>query len=238
MKRILSIVVLVLLLAYIGIAFAAFCPKPADEVCSGVELVGGSSQFETTEEIIDLLRRFDLNPIGKPMSEISCSAIEDSLQTLSLVLSCNCYKSVGTKVGIAIACRKPIMRILPDGGKSGYIDREGVLFDKLPKPVCLPVATGDIDKAFAEKELYELARFLQKDDFWNAQIEQINVVAGHEIELVPRVGNHIIRFGTMEHMKEKFDKLQKFYEKGLSQVGWNRYSVIDVRYANQVIGIK
>ena len=142
MKRVFSIVALTLLLAYIGIAFVAFCPKPEDLQCDGIELTGRStSQFETQEEVINLLRRFDLNPIGKPMNEISCRAMEDSLRTLALVLNCNCYKSVGTKVGIAITCRTPIMRIIPDRGKSGYIDREGVLFDRLPKPVYLPVAT-------------------------------------------------------------------------------------------------
>jgi cell division protein FtsQ len=241
LKKVLSIIVLTLLLAYIGVALAAFCPKPDDLVCDGIELTGkgkNASQFETQEEVLNLLSRFNLNPIGKPMSEISCSAIEDSLRTLSLVLRCDCFKSVGTKIGVTITCRTPILKIIPDKGKASYIDREGVLFDRLPKPVYLPVATGDIDQAFAEKELYELACFLQKDDFWNAQIEQINVNAAHELELVPRVGDHIIRFGKVERMKYKFNKLQTFYEKGLSQVGWNRYSIIDISYGNQVIGIK
>jgi len=238
-KKVLSIVVLVLLLIYIGTASVAFCPKPADLVCDGIELTGRStSQFETQEEVINLLRRFNLNPIGKPMNEISSSAIEDSLRTLALVLHCDCFKSVGTKVGIDITCRTPILRVIPDHGQSGYIDRDGVFFDRLPKPVYLPVATGNINKDFAEKELFEIARFLQKDEFWNAQIEQIHVNAAQELVLVPRVGDHIIRFGKVEKVKSKFDKLQTFYEKGLSQVGWNRYSIIDVRYGNQVIGIK
>ena len=239
MKKVFSIVVLVLLLVYIGFAFAAFSPRPEAGVCDGITLTGRStSQFETEDEVIGLLARFGLNPVGQPMQDISCQAIEDSLRTLALVLHCDCFKSVGTKIGIAITCRTPIMRIIPEKGGSGYIDRDGVLFDRLPKPVYLPVATGNIDKEFAEKDLYELACFLQKDKFWNAQIEQINVSAGRELVLVPRVGNHLIRFGKVERLKYKFSKLRAFYEKGLSQVGWNRYSVIDIRYGDQVIGIK
>lgn len=241
MKKVLSIIVLVLLLGYIGLASVAFCPKPDDLVCDGIETrsFGKShSQFESQEEIMGLLRRFKLDPVGKPMNEISCTAIEDSLRTLSLVLRCECYKTVGTKLGINITCRTPIMRVISANGKSSYIDREGVLFDRLPKAVYLPVATGDIDNAFAQNELFELAKFLQKDDFWNAQIEQIIVSPAHEVELVPRVGDHVIRFGKVEKIKYKFDKLQTFYEKGLSRVGWNRYAVIDVSYGNQVIGIK
>lgn len=240
MKKVLSIIVMVLLLCYVGVALVAFSPRPADQPCTGIELKGayGQSQFETPEEVLALLQRFHLDPVGKPMSQVSCSAIEDSLRTLSLVLRCECYKTVGSKVGVNITCRKPILRVIPENGKSYYIDRDGVPFDRLPKAVYLPVATGHIDKAFAQKELFEMACFLQKDDFWNAQIEQINVNASHELELVPRVGSQIIRFGKVEKVKYKFDKLAAFYDKGVSHVGWQRYRAIDISYGDQVIGIK
>lgn len=241
MKKVLSIIALSLLLAYIGVAMVAFCPQPEALVCDGIELRSRNkarSQFESQEEIMNLLRRFKLDPVGKTMNEISCSAIEDSLRTLALVLDCECYKSVGTRLCINVTCRTPILRVISSQGYSGYIDREGVLFDRLPKAVYLPVATGNFDQQYAENELFELATFLQKDDFWNAQIEQINVNTDKEIELIPRVGNHVIRFGKVEHVKYKFAKLEAFYEKGLSRVGWNRYSVIDVSYGDQVVGIK
>ena len=42
------------------------------------------------------------------------------------------------------------------------------------------------------KDLYKFGVFLQKNSFWNAQIEQIHVLPGKNIELVPRVGDHLI----------------------------------------------
>ncbi|MBO4589405.1 MAG: cell division protein FtsQ [Bacteroidaceae bacterium] len=239
-KRILSVVVMLLLIAYMALAFTAFSPRPAGDVCDGIVLTNhkGGSQFDNEGDVLDLLRRFKLNPVGKPMDEISCAAIEDSLRNLSLVLSCECFKTVGTKVGLDITCRTPILHVIDNRGKNFYIDEEGVLLDRVPRPLYLPVATGYIDSKFAENDLFRLATFLRKDAFWNAQIVQINVTADHEVELVPRVGGQIIRLGKVENLKYKFNKLMVFYKEGLSQIGWERYSILDIRYGNQVIGIK
>ena len=240
-KHILSIIVMVVLLGYIVMAAVAFCPKPADVPCAGVEVRSmgrGVSQFEDNAEILSILRRYNLDPTGRPMEQVSCAAIEDTLSHLSLVLRCECYKTVSDKVCVEITCRKPILRVIPDKGSSFYIDREGVVVDRLPRPVYLPVATGRISKDFATHELFQLASFLQRSNFWDSQIEQINVKADNNVELIPRVGDHVIRFGKVENMKYKFGKLKTFYEKGLPQVGWDRYSVIDVSYGNQVVGVK
>jgi cell division protein FtsQ len=240
-KHILSIIVMVLLLGYAAFAAVAFSPKPADMTCTGVvvrSMGRGASQFENNDEILSILRRQGLDPTGHPMEQVSCAAIEDTLSHLSLVLRCECYKTVTDKVCIDITCRTPILRVLPDGGSSFYVDREGVVVDRLPRPTYLPVATGRISKEFATQELRELASYLQHSTFWDSQIEQIHVLAAGEVELIPRVGDHLIRFGKVENIKYKFGKLKTFYEKGLSQVGWDRYAVIDIRYGNQVIGVK
>ena len=239
-RHIFSIVAMIALLGYIAVAAVAFCPRPASIDCVGVDVrsLGRGNSLDDDGMITSILQRYNLNPVGKPMDEVSCAAIEDTLSHLSLVLRCECYKTIANKVCIDITCRTPILRVLTVEGQSYYVDREGVVVSRLPKAVYLPVATGVIDQAFATHELYEMAMFLQKNSFWDSQVEQINVTSDHEVELIPRVGNQVIRFGKVENMKEKFDKLKAFYDKGLSQVGWNRYSIIDISYGNQVVGVK
>ena len=68
--------------------------------------------------------------------------------------------------------------------------------------------------------------------------EGFNVLPGKEIELVPRVGNHIIYLGKLEHFEDKLKRLKTFYEKGLNQVGWNKYSRISLEFGNQIICTK
>jgi cell division protein FtsQ len=59
-----------------------------------------------------------------------------------------------------------------------------------------------------------------------------------EIELVPRVGQHIIYLGQIDGYEEKLERLLIFYEKGLSQTGWNQYTGISLKYKDQVVCTK
>lgn len=71
------------------------------------------------------------------------------------------------------------------------------------------------------------------NELWRNQIEQIHVLPDRGIELVPRVGNHIIYIGNLpetnlidkreqainDFVNKKMNRLEKFYKYGLSQ-GW------------------
>ena len=74
-----------------------------------------------------------------------------------------------------------------------------------------------------------------RSEFWKAQVEQINVTKDRQIELVPRVGDHLLILGTADNVEEKLERLMNFYEKGLDNVGWNKYRSISVAYDGQVV---
>ena len=80
--------------------------------------------------------------------------------------------------------------------------------------------------------------FLQENEFWNSQIEQINVLSGNNIELVPRVGDHLIYMGQLNGYEHKLERLKKFYQKVLNEVGWNKYSMINIEFSNQIVCTK
>ena len=60
----------------------------------------------------------------------------------------------------------------------------------------VPIVSGYVEKELAVTDLYKFALFLQENEFWNDQIEQIYVYPDNDIELIPRVGNHRIMLGT------------------------------------------
>ena len=80
---------------------------------------------------------------------------------------------------------------------------------------------------------------ISDDSFWGAEVVQFvadtTLLGDISLRLVPRSGNFIIEFGTLENSQEKLDKLRFFYDKGLSRLGWERFRKIDVRYDKQVI---
>ena len=63
----------------------------------------------------------------------------------------------------------------------------------------------------------------------------ILTLADGSIEIVPRVGEHIIYLGRPINMENKLTRLEKFYRYGLSKAGWNKYSYISIEFDNQII---
>ena len=241
MKKWISTIVLILLVGYVVFAAIAFSNKPAEQICKGVKLeIADSAEvgYLNTADILSLLRKSGLDPTGMPMEEVSLRAIEQVLVTSPLIRIGECYKTINGYVVIDVECRVPILRVIAASGDSFYLDEEGEVVEHIAKAVYIPVATGHVSREYAQEHLLPLAQYLQDNELWNAQIEQIQVTARGEIELIPRVGNHVIVLGKPGNYAYKFGKLETFYEKGLNQIGWEKYSRINLDYANQVIGTK
>ncbi|HEY9561379.1 MAG TPA: cell division protein FtsQ, partial [Anseongella sp.] len=79
------------------------------------------------------------------------------------------------------------------------------------------------------------ARFIREDKFWNAQIGQVYVNSGQEIELIPRIGDHRILIGNVRDLPAKMEKLLIFYQRAMPRVGWDTYKVINLKYGNQIV---
>lgn len=88
-------------------------------------------------------------------------------------------------------------------------------------------------------KLANFVKWIEDDDFWRSEVVQIiarTTDSGSlEVDLVPRSGAYTIRFGRLDDIEDKFDKLLTFYRKGLNRLGWDRYKVIDVRFKGQVV---
>ncbi len=241
MKRVLSSICFALLVGYVVFAAIAFCDKPDIQECKGIQLEVHDSLetgYMTARDVVALLAKKGLDPTGKPLEEVNLRTMEEALSASPLIRNSECYRTLNGYVVVEVECRRPILRVLANGGDSYYLDEEGEVIEHIARAVYLPVATGAITRDFAQKELLPLAHYLQNDELWNTQIEQICVTSKGEIELIPRVGDHVIVLGRPGNYADKFDNLRAFYEKGLGEVGWNRYLRINVDYNNQVVATK
>ncbi len=88
-------------------------------------------------------------------------------------------------------------------------------------------------------KLLTFVELVEDDDFRRAEVVQIVARTAHsgalEVDLIPRSGNHIIRFGRIEDAEEKFSRLLAFYDRGLPSIGWDAVREIDLRYDGQVV---
>jgi cell division protein FtsQ len=69
-------------------------------------------------------------------------------------------------------------------------------------------------------------------------VAQIDIIDRKYFEIVPTVGNHIIRVGIADNIEAKFKRLMVFYKQVLSKTGFDKYSVLDAQYEGQVVGIQ
>lgn len=241
-KRILLFIVLLLVITYLIMAITAFNRTPAAQICHDIELIIKDTVyagFVTKKEVIALLDKKKINPIGKDIEHIRTKALERELTKHSLIDRVECYKTPSGKLYIELMQRIPILRIMANNGTNYYLDNKGMVMPRDAKCVAhLAVVTGNVEKSFAMRDLYKFGVFLQNNPFWNAQIEQIHVLPDKSIELVPRVGDHLIYLGKLENFEKKLQRVKLFYEKGLNQVGWNKYSRISVEFGNQIICTK
>lgn len=240
-RKILILFTLLLICAYLIAALTVLNSKPQDAVCQRVECIikdSIQSAFIHAQEVEHILKNNKLYPKGKKMDSVVCRAIETCLRKDPRIENAECYKSPMNCICIEIVQRLPILRIMSNNGENYFVDSKGTVMPEARCAAYLAVATGNIDKAMACKELYEFGMFLQKDKFWNAQIQQINVTPEKELELVPRVGDHIVFLGKPDQFEKKLSRLKAFYEKALNKVGWNKYSRISLEFNNQVICTK
>ena len=242
MKKILYIIVTILLLAYLGASVYYFTnKKESNVVCEKVEVViadGLEKQFLTEKDIVAMLTKANLYPLNKMSNEINTHLIKEALLTNDIVESAEVVRSVSGKITITIWQKMPVLRIFSAGG-SYFVDKFGqVMPASLGQAIFVPVASGNIEKSFAVSELCKFALFLQNDAFWNDQITQIYVRTTKDIEIVPRVGRHRILLGSLDDFEKKLKYLRMFYEQVIPKMGWEKYSVINLKYKNQIVCTK
>lgn len=224
---------------YLMLAATAFNkPMEEDTVCQDIHINierGVTQGFLTPDEVRRELVRHHLSPVGKKLSEVNLRVMEERLRTMQLVESAECYKTQGGNVGIDIRERVPVMRVMAQNGDDYYIDREGQMLKNTDYTCNLPVATGCISPAYARRVLAPIGHLVMSDAFWRSQTEQFNVLPDSTLEMVPRVGSHVVALGRPVNITRKLQRLRKFYQYGLSQTGWNKYQRISVEYDNQIV---
>jgi len=224
--------------------------KKSEVLCKDVKIyIPGNQYFIDREEVDNILQVNSRALIGRRMEDININGLENKLKANPFIEFAKVYTDMDGVINVEISQRQPILRVMNRFDQDFYVDQHGL---KIPLSANFTarviVANGYIDEAFANQvdslhtrlaaDLFKTADFIRKDSLWDAQIAQIYVNKEHEIELIPRVGNNRILLGNADSLDNKFHNLLVFYKKALPLVGWDAYKVINVKYANQVVGIR
>jgi cell division protein FtsQ len=223
--------------------------------CGGITVDISDSadyHFVTKKQLLNLAYSGSERIAGKPLKDVSVSSIEGRINTLRELKKAEVYETVDGIVHVYVQQRTPIMRVMPGDGGDYFVDEEGVVVRRrnLYNPR-LHIIEGNVNISSAMlngvsvldtsikhsvlKDIYPLVKWINDDKFWSAQIDQIYIDGNDEIDLIPRAGNQEIHLGTVENFEGKLRNLQAFYDKVLPEVGWNKYSVINLEFKDQIV---
>lgn len=252
-KKIVTILLDVALAVYLVFAFTSFNkPYSTTTTCSKVQINvadGATNGFIDAKEIKARLQKKKLFPLEQPMRYIDTRRIEEMLTKSPFVSTAECYKTQEGHVNITITQRMPVVRIKAQNGDDYYVDDKDCIMPNSHYTSDLIIATGPITRSFAQRYISPMSRTIISNELWQKLVEQINVLPNNGIEIIPRIGDHIIYLGQIPESRssekrelliknfidKKLSRLEKFYKYGLSQAGWNKYSYINLEFDNQII---
>jgi len=224
--------------------------KKAGVKCTSVNVsIPGGQYFIDKQEVDHIIEVTSHSLVGRPIENINIQELEDKLKANPFIEFAKVYTEMDGVLRVEVSQRQPILRIMNHYDMDFYVDQNGL---KIPLSsnftARVLVANGFIEELFTNrvdslhtrlaKDLFKTADYIRKDSLWDAQIAQMYVNSEREIELIPRVGNQRILIGNADSLNVKLNNLQAFYKQVLPKVGWDTYKVINVKYTNQVIGIK
>jgi len=226
------------------VLLAAGVHKKNKKVCNGIEVVfNEDGNYFVDEKGISAILKANGVIKGLPIEQINLKFLEDRLKTDKWIANAELFFDNKQMLQAIIQEKEPVARVFTSGGSSFYIDsscRKLPLSDKLSARI--PMFTNfPSDRPVLSKpdsallaEVKEVAMFIQADEFWKAQVSQVDITP-NGFEMIPTVGSHVVAFGNADDLQQKFDRLFSFYKQVWTKVGFERYEKIDVQYRGQVV---
>lgn len=205
-----------------------------------------NNHFLDESDVMSLMHVNVNNVRGAKSADVNLKAIEKKIKKDPFIKEAELYTDLKGNLIVGVELRRPVARIIRNDGPDGYIAEDGTVMpvsDKFTARVML-VSGSYVRTILQQKNLNQTdqgARLLnliseiREDEFWNAQIAQMDIDGKGRITMLPQVGNEKIEFGRPENEAVKLRKLKIFYKEVLPRTGWNKYKRVNLEYEGQII---
>ncbi|MDR2841560.1 MAG: cell division protein FtsQ/DivIB, partial [Paludibacter sp.] len=223
--------------AYFIFVAMSFSTIDSEVVCSNLDIrfVNPDTTFLLSKtEIENILSNSKLHPLNKKYRNINIDSIENILRHNTMIKNVECYNIPSGKIILNIEQRKPLFLVM-DSTKY-FIDHErrAIPFSSAYNSELI-VVSGYVSEINILTDMYNFVEYINNDEFWLAEIEQIYVRQDKKIELVTKMGDAVVLLGTLDNYASKLNKLYALYKEVFSVKGWNKYNYINLEYRNQIV---
>lgn len=210
-----------------------------------IENIEGN-QFVDESDVADLMQLGEENLKGASLENLNMKQLEKRIRMNRFVKDAQLYSDLKGNLVVKAELRRPIARLVRNDGPDGYIAEDGTVMpvsDKFTTRVVLIsgsyirglLAIENLNKTKETKNLMTMLEMIREDDFWRAQIAQLDIDSKGHITMLPQIGGQVIEFGVADNLETKFKKMKIFYKEILPQKGWNTYKRVNLEYEGQII---
>ncbi|GGF21220.1 cell division protein FtsQ/DivIB [Echinicola rosea] len=242
-----SIVFAALVLVLVG--FIGFVEKKGAERSYhglSVKVNGISDVYFVEEDEISsmLLKTFPNLSEGAKLESIELSKLEEKVESHPFVKNAEVYNDLKGDVLVTIDQYRPMARIARPLAADGYVSSEGLILPTSSHYTSrvLIIEGQGVDDLLAAKDLgkehqglLDMIHFIDRSDFWSAQIASMKIDRSGNISLFQQVGRQEIEFGKPVDIEDKFERINLFYEEIIPKKGWDAYSRVNVKFKDQII---
>lgn len=215
---------------------------------------GNADALVTNEEIDSLVRKNVGLLQGLPMNQVNVGKISDVIRNHPAVESVEVVMGVDGICRANVVQRIPLFRVINADASGFYVDQHGQTFPVLENAVAyVPVFVYDGQLQLMEHpctpdyydwnqlglthldEMYSFAKFLKSSDDLRDWTEHVHVTNGGEFEVIPRVGDQVIDYGSIANLEMKTKMLFQFYKSEVARVNIEKYDRINLNFEHQVV---
>lgn len=242
-RRVLSLVLALLIVMVSYQAYQYKKEKTFGKLTIEIHEIHNGKALLNKAQVLKIMRQhLGFDPAVSNIESIDIRELEERLEENLFIKQAIIYVNARHEMRVEIFQRNPIARV-KGGDIDYYMAADG---KKIPtsnyKTLRVPLITGRVGQLSssskegkkAYSEILNLVSKCKKSKFLNALIEQIEIGAKGKITLIPKIGTERIEFGDLSEQDEKLYKLEKYYEWGKNQDGWDKYAYLNLEYKDQV----
>ncbi len=230
-----------LLVAYLVAIFFWVGDAFKGNKCTGMDIYIADTATNHFVTVPEISREIDSLPFrcqGMLLREINIDSIEQKLNSIDKIESASCVILNSGKIIVSVNPMRPVARVF-DKDISYYVNREGKRISADARYFLdVPVISGSFDSVNTAVSLLPLIEYIKFDAMWSSLITMIKTDTRYDIYLIPAIRGHVIKFGDLSNIENKFARLRRMYEEVLPVKGWDYYDTIAVKWSGQVVATK
>lgn len=201
-----------------------------------IKFIGEDNLFITHETVSKLLIQNQQSVTNKPKEIIDLNRLENALTANPMIKEAQVFIDVDGKITAEIEQKKPLARVSTNA--SYYLDDTGSHMPLSTNYTArVPLITGTVYKNELAN-VFTIAKKVQQDDFLKKHVVEIHQNDNKSIDLKFRLHDFTIHLGSLKSLDKKINNLKAFYQKAMRDNTLNDYSVVNLKFDNQVICTK